>query len=187
MATSSADPDALDDFVSTSRDLNAGLAPRVTALEKAFEAFLARPSDVGIGSPSQSGTSTPRLEHFGDTVESARAHRGALDVEADWTEVVSRAFREAGSGGALSFVDDALIDERLAGAGVPTAAPALVSVETPSAAGLTVDSGFKDDPVNCGTGSFIEPKVDLPALGRLWAMTWMRNHNSRFLRPGPLG
>jgi len=187
MATSSADPDALDEFVSTSRDLNAELAPRVTALEHAFEAFLAQPSDVGIGSPSQSGASPPRLEHFGDTIESARAHRVDRDVEADWTRVVSRAFREAGSGGNLSVVDDAVIDERLAAAGVPAGAPTLVSVEAPSAAGLAVDSGFKDDPVNCGTGSFIEPEVDLPAPGRLWAMTWMRNHNSRFPNPGPLG
>lgn len=187
MATSSADPDALDDFVSTSRDLNADLAPRVTALERAFEAFLAEPSDVGIGSPSQSGASPPRLEHFGDTIESARAHRNDRDVEADWTQVVSRAFREAGSGGTLRFVDDAILDERLAAAGVPVGAPTLISVEAPSAAGLTVDSGFKDDPVNCGTGSFIEPEVDLPAPARLWAMTWMRNHNSRFPRPGPLG
>ncbi|MDP8974770.1 MAG: DUF6531 domain-containing protein [Actinomycetota bacterium] len=187
MATSSADPDALDDFVSASRQLNTGLAPRVDALERAFEAFLAQPSDVCLGSPSQSGTSPPRLEHFGDTIESARAHRGALEVEADWTEVVSRAFREAGSGGAVRVVDDALIDDRLAAAGVPVAAPALVSVETPSAAGLSVDSGFKDDPVNCGSGSFVEPEVDLPAPRRLWAMAWLRNHNSRFAHPGPLG
>ncbi len=187
MATSSADPDALDDFVSTSRDLNADLAPRVAALENAFQAFLAEPSDVGIASPSQSGASAPRLEHLGDTIESARAHRADRDVEADWTQVVSGAFREAGSGGALSFVADAVIDARLAAAGVPIRAPALTSVEAPSAAGLTVDSGFKDDPVNCGTGSFVQPEVDLPAPARLWAMTWMRNHNSRFPHPGPLG
>lgn len=187
MATSSADPDALDDFVSTSRDLNDALAARVTALENAYAAFLAEPSDVGIGWPSQSGASPPRLEHFGDTIESARAQRGDRDVEADWTQVVSRAFREAGSGGTLSFIDDAVIDERLAAAGVPAGVPTLTSVEAPSAAGLTVDSGFKDDPVNCGTGSFIEPEVDLPAPRRLWAMTWMRNHNSRFPHPGPLG
>jgi RHS repeat-associated protein len=187
MATSSADPDALDDFVSTSRDLNAELASRVTALERAFDAFLAEPSDVGIGSLSQSCASAPRLEHFGDTIESARAHRRDRDVEANWTQVVARAFREAGSGGTLRFVDDAVIDERLAAAGVPAGAPTLTSVEAPSAAGLTVDSGFKDDPVNCGTGSFIEAEIDLPAPARLWAMTWMRNHNSRFPQPGPLG
>jgi RHS repeat-associated protein len=187
MATSSADPDALDDFVSTSRDLNAELAPRVTALEHAFEAFLGQPSDVGVGSPSQSGASPPRFEHFGDTIVSAGAHRRDRDLEADWIEVVSRAFREAGSGGTLRSADDAVIDERLAAAGVAGGPPTLISAEAPSAAGLTVDSGFKDDPVNCGTGSFIEPEADLPAPARLWAMTWMRNHNSRFPHPGPLG
>lgn len=187
MATSSADPDALDDFVSTSRDLNNDLASKVTALVDAYEMFLAQPNDVRMGSSSQSGSPPPRLEHFGDTVHMAGTHRGDRDAEANWTEVVSRAFRQAGSSGPTSSLDDAVIDGRLAAAGVPIGAPRMISVEAPSAAGLAVDSGFKDDPVNCASGAFVQPEVDLPAPRRLWALGWLRNHNSRFPRPGPLG
>lgn len=187
MATSSADPDALDGFVSTSQDLNADLSAKVAALADAYQRFQAAPSDVSLGSPSQSNASPPRLEHLGDTVEAAATHRSDREAEANWTAVVSRAFRQAGSGGALPSLDDAVIDRHLLSAGVAVGAPRLMSVEAPSAAGLTVDSGFKDDPVNCGTGAFVQPEVDLPAPRRLWALAWVRNHNSRFPRPGPLG
>lgn len=172
MSTSSADPAALQTYVTRAeqalRDLDAKVA-HVRNLGAAFRSG---------GLQLDDGGTTAALNAYLTDAQ-------ALDRS---VAVVRQAFLDADNGPGTRTVSDAVIAAHLRAAGVsiPTGPP--VSVEDPQILGQPVDSGVADDPVNTANGNFVEVETDLAQPARAVAAAWIRTYSSRRSRvAGALG
>ncbi|MCM3883514.1 DUF6531 domain-containing protein [Frankia sp. R82] len=177
MATSSADPDDLDRFVTDAHAAREGLFLQVLGVRAYYDDVVAR-----LG--PQYGLSHPDLwakvgRHLTDA--------GALE---DFVGAVRDAFVAAdrGSGTGQVTVSDSRIAWYLEQAGI-TALPAeTLTVDAPHTWGRVPDSGFVNDPVCTANGNFVTQECDLPLPGRAAVAGWQRTYNSRAAgRPGALG
>ncbi|MDO4260277.1 MAG: DUF6531 domain-containing protein, partial [Actinomycetaceae bacterium] len=162
--TSSARPGDLRSFASTSTDLNSALSDSSSAAKSRYDAFVA---GCGWGSVDASGVLTGFTTYI-----------AANENDVHWANVVADLFEAAGSNGDVTTLSNSTIDEGLRNAGV-NAVRSPTAVQPANVAGGQTTSGYADDPVNAGSGSFVEPEVDFAGAGGLAALIFTRVYNSR--------
>ncbi|MGH9187917.1 MAG: DUF6531 domain-containing protein, partial [Acidimicrobiales bacterium] len=158
MATSSAIPDKLDQFVSSARQLNQDLFDRLGVLSRSYNEILPR---LRWGTFDASGL-------IGDF--SSWVNLNLVDTR--WVELISTAFRQAGQGS----LNDKKIIAALQAAGVPIGPRQHLTVDDPVVAGWPATSGFANDPVCTATGHFVESEIDLALPPRLGPLRWARTY-----------
>jgi len=174
MAVSSANPDELDAYVTGVQGLNSDVSTEVRDLWSAWWSYEGRPNDKPVN-------------HAKDNIQFAQTVYNDFDQDGKFVAAVSNGFRKAGATHGVMSVDDAVIASSLTAAGVSATPPPIVTVDAPTCNGLTVDSGYANDPVNAASGNFAEAEVDLAVPPRIWALSWTRTYNSRHTARGPLG
>jgi RHS repeat-associated protein len=161
--TSSARPDLLRSFATSSRSLDEGLSSAPGALEGHLENFS---SSCNWGQITAAGV-----------ISAYRAYLAANENDAQWAVTIADAFAAAGGEGNVSTVSDAALNAALAAAGVSATRSALV-VASPTAAGAMPTTGYANDPVNTATGNFIEPETDVGFAGLASNVVLTRMYNS---------
>ena len=147
MATSSANPDDLDGWVTASRALDEALSTSKDTLNRLHGEFT---SSLGWGQFDASSL----LSGFGTWLT-------YNETDAQWVTAIAGAFRSAGS----DTLSDSVIAATLRAADLD-GSWASVTYDEPIVLGEPPTSGFADDPVNTGTGNFVEVEIDLLANGR---------------------
>lgn len=170
--TSSAIPDNLTSFASTTGANDAVLASQHAAVQKAYTAFT---SSCGWGTLDANGV----LAAFQQFISGNRQ-------EAAWAGVVAAAFERAGGAGSVCTLSNPAIVAALAAAHVSASRQDL-TISMPTVKGGLVTSGYADDPVNTATGNFIEPETDLGFEGACSALVFSRMYNSVDPAPGAFG
>ena len=160
--TSSARPDNLRTFATSSQTKNDELTTTLAGLRGADNAF-----QDGCGWGSLDATSV------------WNGFQSYLDANANdvtWAMTIATAFEEAGTDEGLSTVADSALGAALEAAGVALTRDGL-TIEPAQVQGMPLTSGFSDDPVNVATGGFVEVEEDLAFTGGA----------ARILRHGALG
>ncbi|MGN6197544.1 DUF6531 domain-containing protein, partial [Humibacter sp.] len=170
--TSSAIPDNLTSFATTTGTNDTTLTTQHSAVQKAYTAFT---SSCGWGS-LDAGSVLTAFQQFiqGNT------------QEVSWAKVVAAAFERAGGAGSICTLSNAAISAALAAAHVSATRQDL-TISMPTVKGGLVTSGYADDPVNTATGNFIEPETDLAFDGACSALVFTRMYNSVDRAPGAFG
>lgn len=197
MATASASPEDLQNFVEAADDLlngqgrPPGLVQRIRDLRASYDRYQGSGS-LTVANADLMGTA----ESGGDL----RRHAGNLDRDRLFVEAVRQAFVEAGgtSDGVVT-VDQLAFDQaltttlsRVAEENGLQPADLLVlrsalTVDDPVAAGVPQTSGFVNDPICTATGHFLEVEEDFTWPERLAVLRWRRVYSSRFVTAGPFG
>ena len=164
MSTSSADPAALQTYVTQAEQALRDLSTKVGHVQQVAAAF----RSGGALQLDDGGASAALTSYLTNAQELDRA-----------VAVVRQAFLHADGGPGTRTLSDAAIAAHLraAGAGIPSGPP--VSVADPAILGQPVDSGVADDPVNTANGNFVEVETDLDQPGRAIAVAWIRTYGSR--------
>ncbi|GAB3611628.1 hypothetical protein GCM10027414_37540 [Humibacter ginsengiterrae] len=170
--TSSAIPDNLTSFASTTGTNDTALTTQHSAVQKAYTAFT---SSCGWGSLDASSVLTAFQQFIQGNTQ-----------EATWAKVVAAAFEKAGGSGSVCTLSNAAISAALAAAHVSATRQDL-TISMPTVKGGLVTSGYADDPVNTATGNFIEPETDLAFDGACSALVFTRMYNSVDPTPGAFG
>ncbi|MCK9894822.1 DUF6531 domain-containing protein [Frankia sp. AgB32] len=180
MATSAADPDDLQTFVTDAATARTELSSAVSSVQGLYDSVLS-----GIG--SQYTLSHPDLwaklsTHLTDAQERERfvdSVRGAF-VAADSDS--------PGTAAGIVTISDTMIAAALIKAGVGALPSTELTVDAPELRGRPLDSGFAEDPVCTANGNLVESELDLPMPGRAAGLGWQRTYNSRALADrGALG
>lgn len=168
MSTSSARPADLDAWVTASRGLDDALEVHKSTLIRLHGEFT---GSLGWGHFDASSM----LTAFGNWLS-------WNEIDAQWVTTIAQAFRAADSG----TVPDAAIDAALQAAGLDFGRQS-VTFDDPVALGEPPTSGYANDPVNTGSGNFVEVEIDLLANGLTRLLRFARTYNSRSDRVGPFG
>lgn len=145
--TSSARPDKLRSFATTSSGLNQELSGKPGELSGKLADFAAR---------CQWGT----LDGSG-VVSGFTRWNQLNEQDVTWATVVAQAFQDAGTGsGGIARLSDAAIDAALRGQGVDSARDD-ITIDPAIAIGNPPTTGYANDPVNTATGNFLENELDL--------------------------
>lgn len=161
--TSSARPDNLRTFATSSQTKNDELTTTLAGLRGADNAF-----QDGCGWGSLDATSV------------WNGFQSYLDANANdvtWATTIATAFEEAGTDEGLSTVADSALGAALEAAGVALTRDGL-TIEPAQVQGMPLTSGFSDDPVNVATGGFVEVEEDLAFTGGAASLGWSRCYNS---------
>ncbi|PPF62151.1 type IV secretion protein Rhs [Rathayibacter tritici] len=110
----------------------------------------------------------------------------ANDQDVVWARSVAEAFAAAGGEGVVSTLADSALALALGSAGVALSRED-ITITPAQAYGAPPTSGFADDPVNTGTGNFLETEVDLGFPGGAGSLRWERTYNSLDERTGAFG
>lgn len=165
---SSAKPDDLDDWVTTSLEFDEAVTVKKGSLDELHSEFRATLGWGEFDASSLFGAIGTWLTWNG--------------TDGLWVATIAQTFRDAGAG----TVPDAVIDARLDAAGLDTMRTS-VTYDEPSLWGDFPTSGYADDPVNTASGNFVETEVDLDASGLCRLLRFTRTYNSRSDRIGPFG
>lgn len=168
MATSSAVPDDLDGWAAASRQLDEPLTSRRSTLDRLHGEFTA---SLGWGGFDASSL----LAGFGGWLT-------WNELDAKWVTTIAQAFRDAGT----HTLPDATLDAAIRAAHLDTPRVS-VTYDDPVALGEPPTSGYTNDPVNTGTGNFVEVETDLGAHGLTRLLRVVRTYNSRSDRVGAFG
>ena len=161
--TSSARPDNLRTFATSSQTKNDELTTTLAGLRGADNTF-----QDGCGWGSLDATSV------------WNGFQSYLDANANdvtWAMTIATAFEEAGTDEGLSTVADSALGAALEAAGVALTRDGL-TIEPAQVQGMPLTSGFSDDPVNVATGGFVEVEEDLAFTGGAASLGWSRCYNS---------
>ena len=170
--TSSAIPDNLTSFASSSSTGDQILSTQLTLVHKAYSAFT---SSCGWGSLDASGVVTAFQQFL-----TANAQ------EATWANALAAAFEQAGGHGSVCTLSNQALGAALA-AGHVSASRQDITIDMPSVLGGVPTSGFADDPVNTATGNFTEPETDLSFTDGCSTLIFGRTYNSAAETDGAFG
>ncbi|QWW19103.1 hypothetical protein I6B53_08240 [Schaalia sp. 19OD2882] len=168
---SSATPENLRSFATSTRSLDTDLSGKPAELERQVTSFASSCSWATLDASS--------------LISGLRNWLTLNGQDAQWADTVAAAFEAAGSNGDLSL-PDAAIAQALAAAGVSEGREDL-KIDPPVAYGSPPTTGYSDDPVNTATGGFLEFEMDLPFLGRSEPLSWGRSYNSLDTGGGAFG
>ncbi|HEX8157810.1 MAG TPA: DUF6531 domain-containing protein [Solirubrobacteraceae bacterium] len=172
MPTSSARPANLDSFVAGSRAADGELKTDGAKTKAACAKFSETCKWGSLNAQSL-------LKAYDDYI-------GLNGEDARWVATIAQAFRSAGGSGGLARLPDAAIAASLRRAGLSDERRSL-TFDGPVAYGMPPTSGYANDPVNTGTGNFVEPEVDLAFHGLVDGLSLTRTYNSRSDRTGAFG
>ncbi|MCJ1714542.1 DUF6531 domain-containing protein [Curtobacterium sp. VKM Ac-2922] len=161
--TSSARPTDLRSFATGSSTLNRELDGKPAALRGKLADFAAQCSWGHIDA--------------GGLVTAFEQWLAANDQDVTWATTIAAAFAAAGGDGAVSSVADSALAAALAAAGVSQSRQD-IEFDPPTAYGAQPTTGFSMDPVNTGTGNFLEPELDLAFTGASASLRVTRMYNS---------
>ena len=161
--TSSAKPESLRTFASTSQGANEILRPLPARLRADYADFVA---GCQWGSLDASGV-----------FSGFDAWLTANDNDVEWATTVANAFKAAGGEGNVSTLSDSAIAAALNAHHVNVSRQDL-TITAPQAYGAPPTTGYADDPVNTATGNFLEVEADLTFPGAAEALTLGRTYNS---------
>ncbi|MDO5051724.1 MAG: DUF6531 domain-containing protein [Pseudoclavibacter sp.] len=161
--TSSAVPANLRSFATGSAGLNEALRGKPGDLRSRLADFAA---SCRWGTLSADGV-----------VASFEAWLSANDQDVDWATTVADAFAAAGGEGEVSTLTDAALSAALQARGVSESREDL-EVAVPETVGAPPTSGYANDPVNAGTGNFLEPETDVGFAGGSASLRFARMYNS---------
>lgn len=170
MTTNYARPDDLDAFARGGQSIDANLQDSAQRLLAAYEAFRSACQWGVLDADSLLNGMDPQFIAYNED-------------DARWVATIAAAFRHADAGRGLP---DAAIAAILKRAGLSDVRGS-VTFDAPVAYGFPPTSGYTDDPVNTGTGNFVELESDLPFAGLLDTLRVERTYNSRSDRSGPFG
>lgn len=169
--TSSAIPEHLASFASTSAAANSRIDPhqsRVASLVNTFNA----------------NTKWGQIE-AGPLLAAFLAWNKANENDVAWARTLAAAFRAAGGDGSLVTLSNSGLGAALKAAGVNASRQDL-AISMPETKGFSVTTGYSLDPVNTATGNFIESETDL-AFGGAAALALTRMYNSFTVEEGAFG
>jgi RHS repeat-associated protein len=172
MGTSSANPDDLDQFGTSSQALINGIDSKLGSLRAAYSNF--------IGQNRWGGFDASAL------IEGANKFNGENRHEVDRVKTIARAFREAGDQGGIVSLPDAAITAALAAAHLAGTRQS-ITVDLPTAYGEPPTTGYANDPVNTASGNFVHTEVDLAFGGLVAELSFSRVYNSRSRFEGAFG
>lgn len=170
--TSSAIPDNLTSFATSSSTGDKTLADQLTLVQKAYFAFT---SSCGWGSLDASGV-----------MGAFQQFLTANAQEVAWASTLAAAFERAGGHGSICTVSNQALGAALIAAHV-SAGRQDITIDMPSVLGGVPTSGFADDPVNTATGNFTEPETDLAFDGGSGTLSFGRVYNSAADTVGAFG
>ncbi|MEO7017492.1 MAG: DUF6531 domain-containing protein, partial [Leifsonia sp.] len=161
--TSSAVPENLRSFASSTAAGDQELAGLLAKLQSAYAAFSA----------------TCQWGHLdaGGVIAGFLQYQAANDREIGWANTLAAAFELAGGSGAVRSLSNQAIAAALASAGV-AASRSNITIDMPSVLGGVPTSGYADDPVNTATGNFTETETDLAFGGGVATLVFDRTYNS---------
>lgn len=172
MSTSSARPANLESFVKGSRDADGELRTDGAKTRAAYARFVETCKWGSLNAESLLGGYDQYV---------------ALNEEdARWVATIAADFRRAGGSGPIVSLPDAAIAASLRRAGLSDDRQS-VTFDGPVAYGMPPTSGYANDPVNTGTGNFVEPETDLAFNGLVAGLSFTRTYNSRSDRGGAFG
>ncbi|MEA2188567.1 MAG: hypothetical protein QOK16_3578 [Solirubrobacteraceae bacterium] len=172
MPTSSARPANLESFASGSRGADGELRTDGASTKAAYAKF--------------AETCTWGTLDAGSLLKGYEQYVGLNEEDARWVAEIAATFRAAGGSGGLVRLPDAAIAASLRRAGLSDERRS-VTFDDPVAFGMPLTSGYANDPVNTGTGNFVEPETDLPFHGVVQGLSFGRIYNSRSDRAGAFG
>ena len=170
--TSSAIPDNLKSFATSTTTGDQTLSTQHTLVQKAYTAFT---SSCGWGTLDASGVLTGFQEFLNGNAQ-----------EVVWANTLASAFEQAGGHGSLCTVSNQALGAALVAAHV-SATRQDITVDMPSVLGGVPTSGYADDPVNTATGNFTEPETDLDFDGGSSTLVFTRDYNSAADTVGAFG
>ncbi|KZX21404.1 DUF6531 domain-containing protein [Rathayibacter tanaceti] len=170
--TSSARPDDLRSFASTSAAANGELRGNLGTVRGALTDFT---DSCHWGELSADGV-----------VSGFEQWLTANDQDVAWAGTIADAFSAAGGDGAVTALPDAALSAALSATGV-TLVRRDLTIAPPQAFGAPPTTGYADDPVNTSTGNFLETEVDLGFSGGTASLRFARTYNSLDERVGAFG
>lgn len=171
-STSSASPENLRSFATSSQGANDELDGLLSGLRAADQTFQ-------DGCKWGTLTATSVWNGF-------QSYLDANDNDVTWADTLADAFEAAGGTGTVSTVADTALAAALQTAGV-TVVRDTVTMEAAEVQGMPRTSGFADDPVNVATGGFVEVEDDLEFAGGSATLRWSRCYNATDAGVGALG
>lgn len=161
--TSSAIPEKLRSFASTSRSANTELESRPTSLRSHATSFAA---ECQYGKLDATGVFRA-FDLFNDL----------NDRDVIWATTIADAFDAAGGEGEVRTLSNSSLSAALQARGV-SESRLDVTVPPSTLSGVNPTSGYVDDPVNAATGNFIEPEIDFAFGGGCSSLALTRMYNS---------
>lgn len=169
--TSSAVPDHLTSFASTSAAANGRIDPHQSKVASLVHTFNAN-------------TRWGQIE-AGALLAAFLAWNRANDNDVRWARTIAAAFTAAGGHGGLVTLSNSGLGAALKAAGVNATRQDL-AISMPQTKGFSVTTGYSLDPVNTATGNFIESETDLAFAGGS-ALALTRMYNSFTVEEGAFG